>query len=101
MSAAFGVGPVSIRWVIVCYVLTYALTSFGAGLLADRFGPGPVFTAGLSVSTPALAGYLPVASLGLLLPARVLQGVGGRLIYRTPPAPITLALAPERHRVAL
>ena len=101
MSAAFGVGPVSIRWVIVCYVLTYALTSFGAGLLADRFGPGPVFTAGLWISTAAFAGYLAVSSFGLLLAARVLQGVGGGLIYGTAPALITLALPRERHGFGL
>lgn len=101
MSAAFDVGPVSIRWVIVCYVLTYALTAFGAGLLADRFGPGPVFTAGLWVSAAAFAGYLVVSSFGLLLAARVLQGVGGGLIYGTAPALITLALPRERHGFGL
>lgn len=101
MSVAFDVGPVSIRWVIVCYVLTYALTAFGAGLLADRFGPGPVFTAGLWISTAAFAGYLVVSSFGLLLAARVLQGVGGGLIYGTAPALITLALPRERHGFGL
>jgi Sugar phosphate permease len=40
MSAAFGVGPTTIRWVIICYVGTYALTAFAAGVLADRLGPG-------------------------------------------------------------
>jgi MFS family permease len=101
MSAAFDVGPVSIRWVIVCYVLTYALTAFGAGLLADRFGPGPVFTAGLWISTAAFAAYLVVSSFGVLLAARVLQGVGGGLIYGTAPALITLALPRERHGFGL
>ena len=101
MSAAFDVGPVSIRWVIICYVLTYALTAFGAGLLADRFGPGPVFTAGLWISSAAFAGYLAVSSFGLLLAVRVLQGVGGGLIYGTAPALITLALPRERHGFGL
>jgi MFS family permease len=87
--------------VIVCYVLTYALTAFGAGLLADRFGPGPVFTAGLWISSAAFAGYLAVSSFGLLLGARVLQGVGGGLIYGTAPALITLALPRERHGFGL
>jgi len=34
LSAAFGVGPTTIRWVIICYVGTYALTAFAAGRLA-------------------------------------------------------------------
>ncbi|MGH7300820.1 MAG: MFS transporter, partial [Candidatus Rokuibacteriota bacterium] len=47
MATAFGVAPAAIRWVIICYLLTYAVTALAAGLLADRLGPGPVFTAGL------------------------------------------------------
>lgn len=97
MSAAFGVGPVAIRWVIVSYVLTYALTAFAAGLLADRVGPAPVFAAGLWVSAAAFLGYLAVGSFGTLLAARVLQGVGGGLVYGTAPALVTLALPRERH----
>ena len=47
MADAFSVDAAAIRWVIICYVLTYAFTAFAAGVLADRLGPGPVFTAGL------------------------------------------------------
>jgi MFS family permease len=97
MSSAFGVGPVAIRWVIICYVLTYALTAFAAGLLADRLGPAPVFAVGLWASALAFVGYLAVGSFGALLVARVLQGVGGGLVYGTAPALVTLALPRERH----
>ncbi|HKZ06630.1 MAG TPA: MFS transporter [Methylomirabilota bacterium] len=97
MAAAFGVGPVAIRWVIVCYVLTYALTSFVAGVLADRRGPAPVFAAGLWISALAFTAYLAVGGFGALLAARVVQGVGGGLVYGTAPALVTLALPRERH----
>ena len=53
MAAAFGVGPAAIRWVIICYVLTYALTAFAAGLAADRVGAGPVEPS----SAPPIGGY--------------------------------------------
>src|SRR5215470_16716655 len=43
MAGSFGVGAPAIRWVIICYVSTYALTAFAAGLLADRLGPRPVY----------------------------------------------------------
>ncbi|HEX7214728.1 MAG TPA: MFS transporter, partial [Methylomirabilota bacterium] len=56
MAEAFGVAPGAIRWVIICYVLTYALTAFAAGLLADRLGPGPVFSAGLWICGFAFLG---------------------------------------------
>jgi MFS family permease len=101
MSAAFGVGPVAIRWVIVCYVLTYALTAFVAGLVADRLGPAPVFAAGLWISAAAFVAYLGVGSFDALLAARVLQGVGGGLVYGTAPALVTLALPRERHGYGL
>src|SRR4029450_228083 len=97
MSAAFGVGPVAIRWVIVCYVLTYALTAFVAGVVADRLGPAPVFAAGLWISAAAFVGFLGVGSFGALLTARVVQGIGGGLVYGTAPALVTLALPRERH----
>jgi MFS family permease len=97
MAASFGVGPAAIRWIIICYVLTYALTAFAAGLLADRLGAGPVFTAGLWLSTVAFAGYGAADSFGGVLALRVLQGVGGGLVYGTAPALVTLSLPRERH----
>jgi MFS family permease len=97
MAAAFGVGPAPIRWIIICYVLTYALTAFVAGVVADRLGPAPVFTAGLGISCVAFAAFALAGSLGGVLLLRVLQGVGGGLVYGTAPALVTLWLPRERH----
>jgi MFS family permease len=97
MAAAFGVGAATIRWIIICYVLTYALTSFAAGLLADRLGPAPVFTAGLGLSCAGFAAYAVAGSFATVLLLRVLQGVGGGLVYGTAPALVTLWLPRERH----
>jgi MFS family permease len=97
MAAAFGVGPGSIRWVIICYVLTYALTAFAAGVLADRLGPGPVFTVGLWLSAAAFVGYALAHTYGAVLLLRVVQGLGGGLVYGTAPALVTLSLPRARH----
>jgi MFS family permease len=97
MAGAFGVGPGGIRWVIICYVLTYALTAFAAGVLADRLGPAPVFAAGLWVSCGAFAAYALATSIPALLLLRVVQGIGGGLVYGTAPALVTLSLPRERH----
>ncbi len=97
MAGAFGVGPAAIRWVIICYVLTYALTAFVAGLLADRLGPAPVFTAGLWLSGVAFVGYAVARSYDTVLLLRVAQGLGGGLVYGTAPALVTLFLPRERH----
>jgi MFS family permease len=97
MAGAFGVGPAAIRWVIICYVLTYALTAFVAGVLADRLGPGPVFTVGLWLSAAAFVGYALAHTYGTVLLLRVAQGLGGGLVYGTAPALVTLSLPRERH----
>lgn len=97
MSAAFGVGPTTIRWVIICYVGTYALTAFAAGVLADRLGPGRVVRAGLVLSLLCFAGYTLVPSFAVFLVFRVLQGAAGGLLYGASPALVTLSLPPSRH----
>jgi len=97
MSAAFGVGPTTIRWVIICYVGTYSLTAFAAGVLADRLGPGRVVRAGLVLSLLCFAGYALVPSFAVFLVFRVLQGAAGGLLYGASPALVTLSLPPSRH----
>jgi MFS family permease len=97
MSAAFGVGPTTIRWVIICYVGTYALTAFAAGVLADRLGPGRVVRAGLILSLLCFASYALVPSFIAFLVLRVLQGASGGLLYGASPALVTLSLPSSRH----
>jgi MFS family permease len=97
MSAAFGVGPTTIRWVIICYVGTYALTAFVAGVLADRLGPGRVVRAGLILSLLCFVCYALVPSFAVFLFLRVLQGASGGLIYGASPALVTLSLPSSRY----
>ncbi len=97
MAASFGVGAPAIRWVIICYVLTYALTAFAAGVLADRLGPRPVFATGLWLSALAFVGYALPGSYGWVLLLRVAQGLGGGLVYGTAPALVTLSLPRDFH----
>ena len=94
IAVAFAAPPEQMRWVIICYVGTYALTAFGGGAFADRVGHGRVFRAGLALSAVAfvLAGLAP--TFGWLLAGRVLQGLGGGCVYGTAPGIVTLAAAP-------
>jgi MFS family permease len=101
IAAAFGEPPERMRWVIVCYVLTYSLTSFAGGALADRVGHARVFRAGLAVTAAALAWGGLAPTFGGLLAARVLQGVGGGLVYGTAPGLVTLAAPPGQRGAAL
>jgi MFS family permease len=97
MAAAFRVSTATVRWVIIYYVGTYAMTAFVAGVLADRLGPGRVVRAGLVLSLFCFASYALVTSFEMLLAVRVLQGVSGGLIYGAAPALVTLSLPPSRH----
>jgi MFS family permease len=97
MSAAFRVAPSTMRWVIIYYVGTYALTAFAAGVLADRFGPSRVIRAGLILSLFCFAAYALAPSFEMFLLLRALQGVSAGLIYGAAPALVTLSLPSSSH----
>ena len=101
IATAFAVPPERVRWVIVCYVLVYALTSLAGGALGDRVGHGRVFRAGLALSVVAYAMGALAPTFGWLLIARVVQGLGGGCIYGTAPGLVTLSVAPDRRGRAL
>lgn len=91
IAAAFDAPPEAMRWVVVCYVFTYAVTSFAGGAVADRAGHASVFRAGLALSVLGflLSGMAP--TLAWLLAGRVLQGLASGLVYGTAPGLLTLA----------
>lgn len=101
IAGDFGVPPERVRWVIVCYVLTYALTSFAGGAAADRAGFARVFRAGLAVSAVAFVVGAGAPRFGVLLAARVLQGLGAGLVYGTAPGIVTQTATPEHRGRAL
>jgi predicted MFS family arabinose efflux permease len=91
ISAAFGVPLSGIRWVVVAYILLFAVTLPVAGPLGDRHGHRRIFRLGLALSAVAflLCGLAP--TFGSLLLARTLQGIGAGLVYASAPALVTLA----------
>ena len=90
IAAAFAVPPERVRWVIICYVLTYAITAFAGGAAADQLGHVAVFRAGVGLSVVAFVMGGAAPSFNWLLVARVVQGFAGGLIYGTAPALSTL-----------
>jgi MFS family permease len=95
IAAAFAVPPERVRWVIICYVLTYAITSFVGGAAADRIGHVSVYRAGVALSVVAFLMGGAARSFDWLLIARVVQGFAGGLIYGTAPALATFGAPPE------
>jgi predicted MFS family arabinose efflux permease len=99
MAAAFAMAPERVRWVIICYVLTYAVTAFVGGAAADGLGHRRVFTVGLALSALGFLLATVASDYGRLLAARVVQGLGGGLVYGTTPGLVTTAVgAAERPR---
>jgi len=76
------------QWVITIYFLAQAAVIPVAGYLGDRFGARRVFLSFLGLFTAAsvLCGISP--SLGMLLAARTLQGLGGGALF-----PLGMAIA--------
>jgi EmrB/QacA subfamily drug resistance transporter len=68
------------QWVMLSYSLAVASLYIVSGALGDRYGRWTLFVAGVAgfAAASALAGFAP--SSGLLVTARVLQGVAGALL---------------------
>jgi len=101
ISTAFDVPATSIQWIVLTYVVSFALALIPAGRLADRAGHGRVFRAGVVLSGIAhlLCGVAP--SWRALLGARVAQGLGAALVMASAPALVTLSTAADRRGRAL
>ena len=86
MTEAFALATPDIRWVALCYVITYGSLMLFCGVLGDRLGHLRVFRWGLVLSALALAACAAAPSYGWLLAGRVLQGIGVALTLSCAPA---------------
>lgn len=93
MAATFAVPPERVRWIIIGYVGTYAVTAFVGGAAADRLGHLAVFRVGLLLSAAGFAAGAAAPAFGWHLAGRAVQGVGGGLVYGTAPALVTAGAA--------
>src|SRR4051794_41555604 len=83
-------GSEDLSWVVTGYTLTFGGFLLLGGKLADRLGRRRVFIAGASLFAAAsLLGGL-AGSLGMLIPARPIPGLGGGLLAPAGPAMATL-----------
>ena len=80
IAKAFAAPAEQVRWIIICYVLTYAITSFAGGAAADRLGYLTVFRMGVALSVVAFVMGAAALGFGWLLAARVVQGFAGGLV---------------------
>jgi EmrB/QacA subfamily drug resistance transporter len=70
----------SLQWILNGYLLTLASLILLGGSLGDRYGRRKIFVFGVGVFTAASLLCAVAPSVGLLVVARMLQGVGGALL---------------------
>ena len=88
-------------WVTSAYLLAYAVPLLVSGRLGDRFGPKNLYLSGLAVFTVASLWCGLSGSIGMLVAARVLQGIGAALLTPQTLSTITRIFPPEHRGAAM
>ncbi|MGN6318696.1 multidrug transporter subunit MdtD [Trinickia sp.] len=80
MAHSLGVKPLAMQSAIVAYTLTMAMLTPASGWLADRFGTRRVYFSAILIFVLGSLCCASAHTLGQLVIARVLQGVGGSML---------------------
>ena len=98
----FGIDMADLQWVVNAYTLVFAALLLTSGALGDRFGPRNVFLCGLVLFTVASVGCGAAQHFGVLIAARLLQGLGAALLVPNSLAMLQRAFPnPERRSRAV
>jgi EmrB/QacA subfamily drug resistance transporter len=91
----------AVEWIIICYLVMIGGLLLTFGRLSDIIGRSPIWFAGLVVFTVGSAACGAARSLGQLIAARALQGLGGALILSTATALLSGAVSKSQRGHAL
>lgn len=80
LQTSFGAGVVGVQWVVEAYGLTLGALVLVGGSLGDMLGRRRMFLLGVAVFTLASIGCGLALSLGQLIAARAIQGVGAAFL---------------------
>jgi len=87
IGRGLGVGTRGLEWTVDAYTLVLASLLVSSGALADRFGRRRVFQSGLVVFGAASLLCAIAPSVGVLIAARAVQGIGASML-----SPVALAI---------
>lgn len=90
LRTSLDAGLSGLEWTVNAYLLAFACFLLTGAALGDRFGRRRMFIVGVGVFTVASAAAALAPSIGALIAARVVQGVGAAIA-----SPLTLTLISE------
>jgi EmrB/QacA subfamily drug resistance transporter len=90
-----------LEWTVNAYNLAFATSLLTGAALGDRFGRRRMFCIGLGVFTAASAGAALAPTVGALIAARALQGVGAAMVMPLTLTLISEAFPPEKRGMAI
>jgi MFS family permease len=82
-----GAGLTGAEWTVNAYTLAFAALLLGGAALGDRFGRRRMFTVGMAVFTLGSTAAALAPTVGVLVAARTVQGIGAAVF-----APLSLTL---------
>ncbi|MQA75355.1 MAG: DHA2 family efflux MFS transporter permease subunit [Solirubrobacterales bacterium] len=97
----FGTSLETQQWTVNAYALAVAVFLVVGGRLGDIFGRRRLFLTGTVVFTCASALAAASADDTMLIGARILQGIGGALMYPATLSLVSAAFPPERRNQAV
>src|SRR5260221_13167118 len=90
-----------LQWTVNAYRLTFAVLLLTGATLGERYGRRRMFVAGLGLFTLGSAAAALAPSIGLLVAARAVQGVGAAVLIPLTLTLLSAAVTPERRGLAL
>jgi EmrB/QacA subfamily drug resistance transporter len=91
----------NVIWVTSAYLLAYAVPLLVTGRLGDRIGPKKVYLTGLALFTLASIWCGLTTTVGMLIVARVFQGLGASMMTPQTMAVITRIFPPDERGKAM
>ncbi|HEX9259413.1 MAG TPA: DHA2 family efflux MFS transporter permease subunit [Acidimicrobiales bacterium] len=93
--------PATLSWVFTAYNIGVASLLLVSGFLADRIGRKRVFLTGLAIFAVGSLGSGMAVSAGMLIACRVVQSLGGSMLYPAGLALLLPSFPPHRQSFAV
>jgi EmrB/QacA subfamily drug resistance transporter len=99
IAGGLDTGLSGLQWVVDAYTIPLAATVLTAGAIADRIGRRMLFLLGLTIFTVSSALCGASGTIGVLVAARAIQGLGASMMFATALALISQVTPQREDRV--